>query len=159
MWLFIGNRIYRRRTATSRASFVSFTCTGCEKMGKSVSASARKTDQEYQLTLVPREETHVCSPNNVSIDIKMATKELYEKVLEETDRSVGEIYRDVRERYTENMEPERREEFLKRFQKFKSVSPGLYTRRGRLRERVKEKERLAEITSHYSPTFAPFFFL
>ena len=158
VWLFIGNRIYRkryRRSYTSRN--LTFTCTGCEKRGKHVSASVSVKDEVYQLTLVPREERHVCSPNNVSIDKKLAVMQLYEAVLAEPDRTVGEIYKEVKERYAENMEPERRREFLERFPPLKNVEGGLYRKRVMLREREEQRKRLAEITSQYTPTFAPVF--
>ena len=64
---------------------------------------------------------------------------------------------EVKERYAENMEPERRREFLERFPPLKNVEGGLYRKRVMLREREEQRKRLAEITSQYTPTFAPVF--
>ena len=160
VWLVIENRIYRRRRdAKGRSRHVLFSCSGCEKKGKHVSALALIVEGEYKLSRYAREEHHLCSPNNFSVDVKTAMKLVNDKVLEEPNRSIGEIYREVKESYAQTLEPERREKFLESFNKPKNILGNLYRRRMILRNSQEQQERLEQITSHYSPTFAPFFAL
>ena len=157
--LFIGNRIFRRRNNTRRGDNLTFSCVFCERKGKFVNAQVKVVNEEHTLSRAPRDEHHICAPKKHCVDVKIAMKQIHEKIMEDLSRSVGEIYREVKESYAQSLDPQKRETFLSEFPLFKNVKANLNRKRTLYRNTKEQEERVAEITSHYSPTFAPFFAL
>ena len=131
--LYIGNRVYKR--CKSKSGRIFFSCNGCQKKGKYVSVLATVEDSEYKLEQVPKEELHVCSPQYMALEVKMAKKLLAEKALEDPMRSITEIYNEVKESYVATLEPQDWQLFLDNFPSYSQVKPLLCRKRKEQREK------------------------
>ena len=124
--LFIGNRVYKRSRTIGKSGLTCFSCNGCQKQGKYLSAIAREVGNEYILERAPLEKNHVCLPIKHVVDVKMAMKLINEKTLGEPNRSIREIYDEVKDSYVESMEPDMRESFLESIPKYEKISLRLW---------------------------------
>ena len=133
--LYIGSRVYRKRIHR-KTGLICFSCNGCDRKGKYLSALVKQVGDKYELYQVPKDELHACSPKYLCFEVKMAVKQMSKRVLEEPSRSITEIYREVREHYAESLEPQDWQLFEENFPKLKNIESALYRRRRKLRDRT-----------------------
>ena len=133
--LHMDNRVYTKSKMIRKPDRMCFSCNGCLKQGKYLSVLAEVVDNEYKLYQVPKEELHVCSPEYLGLEVKMAKKLLIEKALEDPTRSITEIYREVKDSFEESLEPQDLQLFLENFPTYSQVKSLLCRKRKEQRER------------------------
>ena len=129
--LLIGNHVFRKRRI-EKSGLVSFTCNGCETSvpKRYLSAFARvKEDGSYELAEWPRLEDHCCWADGNRALIRKARNEMFEKVSQDPSRSINQIYEEVRNSFTQNMESQEKLLFLSAFPTFRDIQSSLYKKR------------------------------
>ena len=121
--LYLGNYTFRKRTGAV------FSCSGCEKLGRYLSAIAEVEGEEYHLVSWPRTEDHICWTSGYAEIIQKARDEMNSLVLTDPTRSLVDIYETVRSNCTEDMDSETKISFLQEFPSFRTVQANLYRKR------------------------------
>ena len=132
--MLIGNHIFRKRRV-EKSGFVSFTCNGCETSipKRYLSAFARvNEDGSYELVEWPRMEDHTCWADINKARIRKARSEMFEKVQQHPSKSCLQIYEEVRNSFTQDMDSQEKLLFLSDFPTFRDVQSNLYKKRREL---------------------------
>ena len=132
--LIIGNHIFRKRRV-EKSGLVSFTCNGCETSipKRYISAFARvNEDGSYELVEWPRMEDHTCWADINKARIRKARNEMFEKVQQHPSKSCLQIYEEVRNSFTQDMDSQEKLLFLSDFPTFRDVQSNLYKKRREL---------------------------
>ena len=109
-----------------------FTCNGCEKIGQYLSAVVGVEDEEsekYYVIRAPSNDDHHCWATANQLTIKRARDQMCEMVIEEPTRSLQEIYEEVRNQVTENMDSNTKLLFLQDFPTFFQIKTILVRKR------------------------------
>ena len=113
----IGNHTFKRRRQMKNGN-LQFTCNGCERAGHYTSAvvGVEESDksEKYYLIRAPRYDDHPCWVTDNEA-IKRAKDEMCSIVLNDPTRSLQEIYEEVRNRCTEDMDANAKLLFLQDF--------------------------------------------
>ena len=118
--LIIGNYIFRKRRQLKNGSLI-FSCNGCEAQVPKHYLSAIATiteDGTYELVEWPRSNDHSCWADGQQVLIRKAREEMLSKVEQNPLRSAIQIYEEVRNSFTQNMQSEEKVLFLSSFPTF-----------------------------------------
>ena len=109
-----------------------FSCNDCEAQAPKIylSAIARITEEgAYELVEWPRSKDHSCWADGHQVLIRKAREEMISKVEQNPARSSVQIYEEVRNSFTHNMEPDEKMLFLSNFPKYRSIQNSLFRKR------------------------------
>ena len=123
--LLLGNYIFHKRRQLKNGSII-FSCNGCEAQVPKLylSAIARITEEgTYELVEWPRSKDHSCWADGHQVLIRKAREEMISKVEQYPSRSTVQIYEEVRNSFTHNMESDEKMLFLSHFPKFRRILP------------------------------------
>ena len=114
--LLLGNYIFHKRRQLKNGSII-FSCNGCEAQVPKLylSAIARITEEgTYELVEWPRSKDHSCWADSHQVLFRKARVEMVSIVEQNPSRSTVQIYEEVRNSFTHNMEPDEKMLILSR---------------------------------------------
>ena len=102
--LLIGNHIFRKKNTLNDGT-IKFSCNGCERKKKTVSAFASINENgNYELLEWPHSEDHRCWVDGTEALVRQARQKMFKKVDQDPSRSINKIYEEVRVSFTENLD-------------------------------------------------------
>ena len=84
-----------------------------------------KEDGTYELVEWPRLNDHSCWADGNQALIRKARNEMFEKVSQDPSRSINQIYEEVRNSITQNMESQEKLLFLSAISTFRDIQSSL----------------------------------
>ena len=142
---------YMFRKRSTRKGNTTFSCNGCEKLKKSVLASAR-IDENKDWFLLTCHLNHICSPSATAHQKAEFSLKLYKKIAENPRASLPKLYYELKTSMTKDMDPETKKSYLKRISSFRNLCRGLYTFRSQFISRNPDsmKERDLNMVPKYT---------
>ena len=119
---------YMFRKRYKRKEITSFSCNGCEKLRKSVVATAPIDENKHWL-LLTYSTNHLCSPSPTAHQKAEFSKKLYKKIALNPRASMSELYCDLKMSLSKDMDPDERKSYYKSISSFRNLQKGLYAYR------------------------------